>query len=101
MSVTDLIIQTIYFFAMALKLLLFVRLLMSWFVRLGERSGFFRGLFNVVFSLTEPILAPIRKMLLKSPVGGVSAIVDFSPVLAYFLLELVSSLLMNMVAAIA
>jgi YggT family protein len=55
---------------------------MSWFnPQLSGRIG------RVLFDLTEPVLAPIRRVL---PQGQA---LDFSPLVAFLLLQLVSALI--------
>lgn len=67
-----------------------IRALMSWFMP-NDSSGVFRMLMDI----TEPVLAPIRRVL--PPVGGI----DFSPLLALILLQLVSTVLIQIVNATA
>ena len=59
-----------------LSVALLLRVLLSW-VNMG--SGAFS---DWIFRLTEPILAPLRRVI--PPIGGI----DFSPMVALFLLEL-------------
>ena len=59
-----------------LSVALLLRVLLSW-VNMG--SGTFS---DWIFRLTEPILAPLRRVI--PPIGGI----DFSPMVALFLLEL-------------
>ncbi len=54
---------------------------------------------RIVYSLTEPILAPVRNLIQRSPLGG-GMMIDFSPVIAYLLLYFVIRLLTNAVYAI-
>lgn len=59
-----------------LSVALLLRVLLSW-VNMGG------GTFSYwIFRLTEPILAPLRRVI--PPIGGL----DFSPMVALFLLEL-------------
>ncbi|MGB5758455.1 MAG: YggT family protein [Acidimicrobiales bacterium] len=62
-------------------LLLVVRVILSW-VRLGPDSQF-RPVVDVVYRLTEPILAPIRRVL--PAMGGF----DLSPLLVIIAIRLV------------
>lgn len=61
-----------------------IRALMSW-VMPQDSSGFSR----ILADITEPILAPIRRIL--PPLGGI----DFSPFLALILIQLVVAMLQN------
>jgi YggT family protein len=73
-----------------LSLAIFVRALMSWFMPAGGS-----GLSRVLMDVTEPVLAPIRRVL--PPVGGI----DFSPLLAIVLVQVVSQVLASLLASSA
>ena len=49
--------------------------------------------------MTEPILGPVRHWMDKSPIGG-GMMLDFSPVIALFLMQVVSIVLKNIVIMI-
>ncbi|MDD5693389.1 MAG: YggT family protein [Patescibacteria group bacterium] len=61
-----------------LMILIFARVILSW-----VPSGFPR-VRKFLFDVTEPLLAPIRKII--PPIGGV---MDLSPIIAYLLLYLI------------
>jgi len=63
----------------ATYLLLFLRVLFSWIPSVQNN---FLGVF--VYEVTEPILAPIRRLI---PMGGL----DFSPLLAFIILQIIQS----------
>ncbi len=70
--------------AQALSLAILVRVLLSWVpLRLPWGIGEF------VWSITEPILAPIRRAL--PFMGGI----DFSPIIALFAIQIVESILLR------
>ena len=70
--------------AFALTIAIFVRVLSSWVpMRLPWRLGEF------VFSVTEPILAPIRRAL--PFMGGM----DFSPFIALIAIQIIESILLR------
>ncbi len=69
--------------------LLFVRVLLSW-VRIVNPYGKF---YRFIFELTEPVLAPFRRIFKPSP----SFPVDFSPILAFFALGLLHRLLIYLI----
>jgi YggT family protein len=54
-------------------LVLLARVLLSW-IQIDPRNP----IVNIIFQLTEPLLAPIRRMLPQT--GGI----DFSPMIAFF-----------------
>ena len=71
---------TIYFIEILREILiglLFIRVIMSWF---GWRNNF-------IFDISDIFLKPIQKVI--PAVGGVF---DFSPMVAYLLIELVAQL---------
>lgn len=84
------VITFIHILANVLLIAIIVRALMSWIMP-QDSSGFTR----VLLDITEPILAPIRRVL--PPVSGI----DFSPILAMILVQLVSSLATQLLASSA
>ena len=70
--------------AQALVLAIFVRVIMSWVpVRLPL------GLNDLVWNVTEPVLAPIRRYM---PIAGG---MDFSPFIALLLLQILFSIILR------
>jgi YggT family protein len=68
-----------------LKLALVVRVISSW-LPVSPYSGWVRW----SYALSEPILAPMRRIV--PGMGGI----DFTPILAYFLLNIIESLLFRL-----
>jgi YggT family protein len=68
-----------------LKLALIVRVVSSW-LPISPYSGWVRW----SYALSEPILAPMRRMV--PGMGGI----DFTPLIAYFLLNIVESILFRL-----
>lgn len=65
-------------FVEAFNLLILARIIWSWFAPIGEgKIGGF------LFSATEPLLAPVRKLV--PPVGGM---IDLAPIIMFFLLQI-------------
>jgi YggT family protein len=75
-----LILQALRIFIELLDLLILARCICSWIPALYGNP-----IVQLVYRLTEPILAPIRRLLSRSPLGGGMG-VDFSPVIAGLLL---------------
>ena len=76
-----------------LYVLLFARILMSWLPMFhGSRFA------ELLFALTEPILGPIRKLIMRSPLGGPGMVIDFSPIIAFVLLRLASGIAVAFIA---
>ena len=65
-----------------LTLLILVRVILSWFSPQPTNM-----LFNILYQITEPILAPLRRIIPR--VG----MFDFTPMVAIILLQLISYLL--------
>jgi YggT family protein len=71
--------------AQALVLAIFVRVIMSWVpVRLPL------GLNDLVWNVTEPVLAPIRRYM---PIAGG---MDFSPFIALLLIQIITSIILRL-----
>jgi len=69
--------------------IIIARALLSWF-RPGVRARWLRRLNEVLYDLTEPVLAPLRRILPDT--GGF----DFSPVVAVVLLSLLERLVVRL-----
>jgi YggT family protein len=70
--------------AQGLALAIFVRVLLSW---VPMRLPF--GLGELVWNVTEPVLAPIRRYL------PIASGIDFSPLIALLAIQLVASVLLR------
>jgi YggT family protein len=70
--------------AQALVLGIFVRVIMSW---VPMRLPF--GLNDLVWNVTEPVLAPIRRYM---PIAGG---MDFSPFIALLLIQIITSIILR------
>jgi len=86
-----LLTNAINVFFKILEYLIIIRVLMSWFPN-ARYSGF--G--NVIYTLTEPVLGPVKRMMDKSPLGG-GMMLDFSPVIALFILQIIQIILLYIV----
>ncbi len=65
------------------EVLFIVRAILSWFPMM--QAG---GLMNVLYSLTEPILAPIRSVLMRIPFLQ-NIPIDFSVLVAFLLIDVI------------
>ena len=81
---TSIIFESLNVFVEILDFLILARVFLSW-IPIGMNNPIIR----FIYALTEPILAPIRNMLRKSPLGGPGMILDFSPIIAFFLIRAV------------
>ena len=84
MDLTSTIVTFISILCTVLSLAIIVRALMSWVMPVGGT-----GITRVLIDVTEPILAPIRRVL--PPLGGI----DFSPLLAIILIQVIQSVVTN------
>lgn len=88
----DLLLRAIYYSLYILQMILFARVLLSWF-RLPQDHVIVRTL----YSLTEPLLGPIRMLVDKSIFGGRKGgmILDISPLIAFIFLQLMQTYIKN------
>lgn len=61
-----------------------IRCFLSWFP--VNRNN---PVISLIYTFTEPVLAPIRNMIAKSPLGSASMQLDFSPIFAFLLLGVI------------
>jgi len=73
-----------------LIIMLFIRVLLSWMPMVRGRVIAF------ILAFTEPLLAPVRKLIDRSPLGGPGMMLDFSPIIVIFMLRLMQSFVASM-----
>lgn len=73
-----------------LYFLLVVRIILSW---VGMDT--YNEIVSIIYRVTDPILAPFRKLPLQA--GGI----DFSPIVAFIVLNVVKSFVVNILYQIA
>jgi YggT family protein len=76
--------EFIKIFAFVLTWAIIIRALLSWFSIAGAQP-----VFRLLVEITEPVLAPIRRVL---PTAGM---LDFSPLVALLLINIISSILLS------
>ena len=86
-----LLTDAINVFFKILYILIVIRVLMSWIP-----GSAYSSIGRLIYSLTEPILGPVKRMMDKSPLGG-GTMLDFSPVIALFILEIIQMILLYIV----
>jgi YggT family protein len=69
--------------------ILIARVISSW-VQPPRNNQTMRKILRFVYEATEPVLAPIRRML---PTGGLG--IDFSPIVAFIAINIIRSSLLN------
>ncbi len=69
------------------ELLLLARILMSYFPLAPGSS--MAGIYSFTYRATEPVLAPIRRLI--PPIGGAGMAIDLSPMIVFFVIGLLIS----------
>lgn len=77
-------------FFQILVYLILGRAILSWFVR--NPYGTLYKVYSAIIQITDPILAPCRKLLARFGMGGT---IDFSPILAIIGLSVINSIIIN------
>lgn len=75
-----------FYFFQVITSLIVARALLSWFIRDARNP-----IMQALYALTEPILAPIRGLLVRLGIGG--TMMDFSPLVAVLLLQILTTML--------
>ncbi len=86
----SILIYAVYLFARILIILICISAVMSWF-----QSAFTPGIwkiYNSLQSVTEPFIAPFRNLIWRFSSGSG---IDFSPLVAVLVIELVARILVN------
>lgn len=94
MDLASTLVYALGIFYQLIAFAILIRCIISWLPL--DRNNFF---VNIIYSLTEPILGPIRRLINRSPLGG-GMMIDFSPIIAYFALELVYRALLILIVNI-
>lgn len=88
----ELLIVAIRRFSDILVMLLLARAVMSWFIHSADSPG--AGIYKIVIDLTEPIVAPIRKLMANVNTG----MLDFSVLVAFFAIRFTAMMLIRLVS---
>lgn len=78
--------EGLLFFIQIYYIILFARIILSWFMMGAGGSDTLSSIYRVVYALTEPLLAPLRKVLPMIRMGA--GYLDLSPIVLLFLLSL-------------
>ncbi len=71
------------------SLLILARVIMSWLPMAGVRIDPYHPIVRILYQLTDPILNPIRRF-------ATFGMMDFSPIVALILLEVIRTLLISL-----
>lgn len=91
-SLQPILFRTVDMFFALLEWLIFARIIISW-LPIG-RDNIIVGM---LYTLTEPILGPIREMMRRSPLGGGIGL-DFSPVIALFVMNIIEMIIKGFIS---
>lgn len=94
MSIAGILVSSLSVFYDILTFAILVRCIVSWLPL--NRNNFF---VRIIYALTEPILGPVRRLIEKSPLGG-GMMIDFSPIIACFILYFIYMLLARIIYSI-
>ena len=86
------LLKAVNIFFPLMSYLILARVIISWLPKRMDNV-----FFKLIYSLTEPILGPIRKLVFKSPLGGPGMRLDFSPFIAILLLEALRIVLISLI----
>lgn len=85
----QLIKEAIFMFCNVLYFAIIIRALLSWVT--NKRTG----VVEIIYTITDPIINPIREMIYKSPLGGPGMMIDISPIIAIVLIRFVQTIVMR------
>lgn len=86
----NLVISALYWVLRIIEWALLARVILSW-LPLPRDNQFIR----LLYQITEPILAPIRGIISRSPIGR-NAYFDFSPLIAFLIIGFIRNILFRM-----
>ena len=92
------IAQALIWFGEFFTWMIIIRAVMSWLPI--RRDGIFGTIFGLVSAFTEPIVSPIRRLIQRSPLGGGGMMIDFSPMLAFLVIRVLTSVLVNFLVSL-
>jgi YggT family protein len=79
--------EGLLFFLQLYYIILFARIILSWFMMGPGGNPTLESVYRVVYILTEPLLAPIRKVIPQIRMG--MGYLDLSPIILLIILRLV------------
>ena len=71
--------------------IIFARIIMSWFMMGGQSNPTLSSIYQLVYGLTEPLLAPLRKVI--PPIRMGAGYLDLSPIVLLILIRIVQQIL--------
>jgi YggT family protein len=80
-------IYALYLLCQVLTFAVFFNVLLSWIVMVSPRNTFVISLYQVFRQITDPFLAPLRRVI---PLIGM---LDITPIVAIIILQIISAVL--------
>ena len=81
-------IYFVYYLFQVLTFAIFIRAILSWFT-MSSRNPLLVSIYRVFIQITEPILAPLRRIV---PTIGM---IDITPIIAILLLQIIAQVLLR------
>ncbi|MGM0689798.1 MAG: YggT family protein [Bacillota bacterium] len=80
-----LIFIQIYYF------IIFARIIMSWVMMGGQANPTLSGIYQILYGVTEPLLAPLRRVIPSIRMGG--GYLDLSPIVLLILVRILQQVI--------
>jgi YggT family protein len=77
-----------------LEFIILARVILSW-IPISRDNNVLNQIVNIIYQITEPLLAPIRKMFEKFSGKGHSLPIDFSPIILFLLINVLKRIFLN------
>jgi YggT family protein len=84
------IYSIVSFLFFLIEIAILIRVFLSWLPVPKEHR-----LIDLLYQVTEPVLAPIRNLIQRSPFGA-NTMFDFSPIVAFLLIGLIRSIVLGL-----
>ena len=89
------VIQSVQMLSLVIQILIFVRFILSW-ISMGRPSP----VLGIIYTLTEPLFSPVRRLLEKSPLGGPGMMIDIAPIIVLFFIRIAETFIVNFLGAL-
>ncbi len=90
-NINRFVAEGLLFFIQIYYIILFARIILSWFMMGAGGGSTLTSIYRVVYGLTEPLLAPIRKVLPMVRMG--MGYLDLSPIILLILLRVLQQII--------
>ncbi|TCK98104.1 YggT family protein [Natranaerovirga hydrolytica] len=80
-QMTNVLLTTLFYFFRALEIFLILYIILSWLPIKPNNP-----IVQMIRSLVEPLLTPVRKLIKTSVFGGRTSMLDFSPIVVFVIL---------------